>query len=75
MLSGHSAPFRPVQTDVAVTRDRDDLAAHPRWKELEDASGLVGERVRLKVRLFEAGLCALRWESPPWYGDLPIEGI
>ena len=53
----------------------DELAARPRWKEREDASKLIGEHVRLEFKLFQAELYAVRWDSQPWYGDLPIERI
>ncbi|MFH1008841.1 MAG: hypothetical protein V1800_15305 [Candidatus Latescibacterota bacterium] len=53
----------------------DELYARPRWKNHADASGVIGEHVRLEFKLFQAELYAVRWDVQPWYGDLPIERI
>ena len=53
----------------------DDLYARPHWKERADVSEVIGKRVRLEFKLFQAELYAVRWDAQPWYGDLPIEQV
>lgn len=53
----------------------DEIYARVRWKSRADASEVVGQHVRLELKLFQAEVYAVRWDAQPWYGDLPIERI
>lgn len=49
----------------------DSVAAPVRWRERPDLAGLVGQPVRLQIRLADARLYAIRLHCGLWYSNTP----
>ena len=60
--------------DDNIPLSGDETAAAPRWKE-KSVADLVGERVRLEFKLFQAQVYAIDWDFHIQYGDPIIERI
>jgi hypothetical protein len=68
-------PIPGFSFEECIPLTGDELYAQPRWRNDPDCASLIGQHVRLELKLFQAQLYAVRWDVQPWYGDLPIERI